>query len=76
MIGFDEAKHHGSVGLLAENMEAKIVDPVTGEALSPGQRGELWIRGPTIMKGNYCRAIYMQDQWCFWPNAVDIARDI
>ncbi|KAI5408059.1 4-coumarate--CoA ligase-like 9 [Lathyrus oleraceus] len=51
MIGFDEAKHHGSVGLLAENMEAKIVDPVTGEALSPGQRGELWIRGPTIMKG-------------------------
>ncbi|XP_045803451.1 4-coumarate--CoA ligase-like 9 [Trifolium pratense] len=51
MIGFDEAKHYGSVGRLAENMEAKIVDPVTGEALSPGQKGELWLRGPTIMKG-------------------------
>lgn len=51
MIGFDEAKRHGSVGRLAENMEAKIVDPVTGEALSPGQKGELWLRGPTIMKG-------------------------
>jgi long-subunit acyl-CoA synthetase (AMP-forming) len=52
MIGFDEAKQHGSVGRLAENMEAKIVDPVTGEALSPGQKGELWLRGPTIMKGD------------------------
>jgi 4-coumarate--CoA ligase len=52
MIGFDEAKRHGSVGRLAENMEAKIVDPVTGESLSPGQKGELWLRGPTIMKGN------------------------
>lgn len=51
MMGPDEIKQHGSVGRLAENMEAKIVDPSTGEALSPGQRGELWLRGPTIMKG-------------------------
>ncbi|KAK7350694.1 hypothetical protein VNO77_09572 [Canavalia gladiata] len=51
MIGSDEATRHGSVGRLAENMEAKIVDPVTGEALPPGQKGELWLRGPTIMKG-------------------------
>ncbi|XP_027358454.1 4-coumarate--CoA ligase-like 9 [Abrus precatorius] len=50
-LGLDEAKRHGSVGRLAENMEAKIVDPVTGEALPPGQKGELWLRGPTIMKG-------------------------
>ncbi|KDP30952.1 hypothetical protein JCGZ_11328 [Jatropha curcas] len=47
----EETKMHGSVGRLAENMEAKIVDPVTGEALPPGQRGELWLRGPTVMKG-------------------------
>ncbi|OIV89253.1 hypothetical protein TanjilG_24224 [Lupinus angustifolius] len=31
-------------------MEAKIVDPVTGEALSPGQKVEVRLRGPTIMK--------------------------
>ncbi|KAJ4712536.1 4-coumarate:CoA ligase-like protein [Melia azedarach] len=50
-IGPDETKRHGSVGRLTELMEARIVDPVTGEALPPGQKGELWLRGPTIMKG-------------------------
>ncbi|KAB2073085.1 hypothetical protein ES319_A07G060000v1 [Gossypium barbadense] len=50
-IGPEEASRYGSVGRLAENMEGKIVDPETGEALPPGQRGELWLRGPTVMKG-------------------------
>ncbi|KAL3748050.1 hypothetical protein ACJRO7_009297 [Eucalyptus globulus] len=50
-LGPDEANHHGSVGRIPQNMEAKIVDPTTGDALPPGQRGELWLRGPTIMKG-------------------------
>ncbi|KAK4414146.1 4-coumarate--CoA ligase-like 9 [Sesamum alatum] len=50
-IGPEEATRHGSAGRLSENMEAKIVDPQTGEALPPGQRGELWLRGPAIMKG-------------------------
>ncbi|KAK4847185.1 hypothetical protein QYF36_026709 [Acer negundo] len=27
-------------------INAKIIDPVTGETLSPGQRGELWLRCP------------------------------
>lgn len=58
MIEPEECRRHGSVGRLAENMEAKIVDPVTGEALPPGQRGELWLRGPTIMKGDeHCHFI-------------------
>ncbi|KAL5543221.1 hypothetical protein UlMin_010931 [Ulmus minor] len=51
MIEAEEAKVFASVGKLAENMEAKIVDPVTGEALPPGHKGELWLRGPTVMKG-------------------------
>ncbi|KAG8379421.1 hypothetical protein BUALT_Bualt07G0086700 [Buddleja alternifolia] len=51
LMGPEEAKRYGSAGRLAENMEAKIVDPETGEALPPGKRGELWLRGPAIMKG-------------------------
>ncbi|CAN6585524.1 unnamed protein product [Malus baccata var. baccata] len=51
MIDSEECSHRASVGRLAENMEAKIVDTETGEALPPGKRGELWLRGPTIMKG-------------------------
>ncbi|THU67671.1 hypothetical protein C4D60_Mb05t27160 [Musa balbisiana] len=47
----EESKVYGSTGRLGSNAEAKIVDPTTGEALGPGQRGELWVRGPTIMKG-------------------------
>lgn len=50
-IGPEESKRQGSVGRIAETMEAKIVDPVSREALPPNHRGELWLRGPTIMKG-------------------------
>ena len=32
-------------------MEAKIVDPVTGKELGYDEEGELWLRGPNVMKG-------------------------
>ncbi|XP_011044188.1 PREDICTED: 4-coumarate--CoA ligase-like 9 [Populus euphratica] len=51
IIGPEECNQHASVGRLSGNMEAKIVDPLTGEAFGPGKRGELWLRGPSIMKG-------------------------
>ncbi|CAN8251787.1 unnamed protein product [Cochlearia groenlandica] len=50
-FGPEETVRYGSVGRISENIEAKIVDPSTGEALSPGKNGELWLRGPIIMKG-------------------------
>ncbi|RVX15894.1 4-coumarate--CoA ligase-like 5 [Vitis vinifera] len=40
-------------GLLSPSMEAKIVDPGSGKALTVNQTGELWLRGPTIMKGYF-----------------------
>ncbi|CAH8325596.1 unnamed protein product [Eruca vesicaria subsp. sativa] len=49
--GPEEMVRYGSVGRISENIEAKIVDPSTGEALPPGKNGELWLRGPVIMKG-------------------------
>jgi acyl-CoA synthetase (AMP-forming)/AMP-acid ligase II len=45
------ASKPGSVGVLVPNTECKIVDPATGEACGPGQDGELWMRGPQVMKG-------------------------
>ncbi|MFC5995499.1 AMP-binding protein [Pseudonocardia hispaniensis] len=40
-----------SVGYLVPNMECKLVDPGTGEEVGPGERGELWCRGPNVMTG-------------------------
>jgi acyl-CoA synthetase (AMP-forming)/AMP-acid ligase II len=41
----------GSVGVNIPNTEARIVDPVTGDDLPDGVDGEVWIRGPQVMKG-------------------------
>jgi acyl-CoA synthetase (AMP-forming)/AMP-acid ligase II len=41
----------GSVGVPAPNTECKIVDLETGEPLGAGQRGEVCVRGPQVMKG-------------------------
>ncbi|XP_068667266.1 4-coumarate--CoA ligase-like 9 [Aristolochia californica] len=50
-MGAEECRRFGSVGRLNSSLEAKIIDPVTGEPLPPRRRGELWIRGPAVMKG-------------------------
>jgi acyl-CoA synthetase (AMP-forming)/AMP-acid ligase II len=41
----------GSVGVLTPNTQGRIVDPETGKALPAGQEGEVWVRGPQVMKG-------------------------
>ena len=41
----------GSVGILMPGTEARIVDPVSGKDLGPGQEGELWLKGPQVMLG-------------------------
>lgn len=41
----------GSVGVCVPNTEAKLVDVETGEMLGVSKRGELWVRGPQVMKG-------------------------
>lgn len=41
--------HRGCVGLLVPNMEARLVDD-DDQDVPVGNSGELWVRGPNIMK--------------------------
>lgn len=49
----EENRRTGTVGLLSDVVEAKVVDPDSAKSLPPNHRGELWLRGPTIMKGYF-----------------------
>jgi len=41
----------GSVGPPLANCLSRVVDVETGEDLGPNQHGEIWIKGPFVMKG-------------------------
>ncbi|GER52627.1 4-coumarate-CoA ligase, partial [Striga asiatica] len=43
----------GSCGTVVRNVEMKVVDPLTGASLSRNQKGEICVRGASIMKGYY-----------------------
>lgn len=58
----------GSVGRLLPNIEARIIDTITGVDLGPNDRGELVVRGPNIMRGylgnaQATRAMIDADGW-------------
>jgi acyl-CoA synthetase (AMP-forming)/AMP-acid ligase II len=46
-----EKEKPGSVGYCLPNTQCKIVDVENGAELGPNERGEIWIRGPQVMKG-------------------------
>ncbi|MDQ2089490.1 AMP-binding protein [Marimonas arenosa] len=41
----------GASGVNISNTESRIVNPETLEDMAPGEDGELWVRGPQVMKG-------------------------
>jgi acyl-CoA synthetase (AMP-forming)/AMP-acid ligase II len=41
----------GSIGPPIAGTECRVVDPETGEDVAEGERGELWMRGPQVMRG-------------------------
>ena len=47
----DDDADLNSVGVTLPNIECKLVDPDTGEEVGPGERGELWVKGPNVMSG-------------------------
>ncbi|KAH8916815.1 acetyl-CoA synthetase-like protein [Atractiella rhizophila] len=41
----------GSVGVLYPSLKARLVDPETGKDAKRGGPGELWLKGPSVMRG-------------------------
>jgi acyl-CoA synthetase (AMP-forming)/AMP-acid ligase II len=41
----------GSVGPPVPSTECRVVDVPSGQDVEPGREGEIWIRGPQVMKG-------------------------
>jgi len=66
----------GASGVAVPNTESRIIDPATLEDVPPGEDGELWVRGPQVMKGYYrqpeaTRQVIDPDGWF---HTGDIAR--
>ena len=65
----DRARNkYGSIGQLVSNTECRVVDPATGNDVAAGQDGEIWLRGPQVMRGYFNRvdathAIIDAGQW-------------
>jgi acyl-CoA synthetase (AMP-forming)/AMP-acid ligase II len=47
----DDKVRYGASGMAIRNTECRIVDTATGKDLDVNERGELWIRGPQVMRG-------------------------
>jgi long-chain acyl-CoA synthetase len=56
ITGFMTSEKLGSIGIPMPDTEVKIIDLETNEEAAPGKEGELWVRGPQVMKG-------------YWPEA-------
>jgi acyl-CoA synthetase (AMP-forming)/AMP-acid ligase II len=46
-----ERSRPGAVGPPAPSTECRVVDVTSGVDVAPGEKGEIWIRGPQVMKG-------------------------
>ncbi len=57
----------GTIGLPMPGTDARIIDPTTWETMPVGERGEIAIRGPQVMRGYWNRpdetALVLRDGW-------------
>ncbi|MDD5206991.1 MAG: AMP-binding protein [Desulfobacterales bacterium] len=46
-----EKRKPGSIGVPLPGLEVRIVHPDTGRDVPPGEKGEIWLKGPSITPG-------------------------
>ncbi len=51
----DARRKAGSIGLPVPNTECRLVDAETGRDAAAGAAGEIWVRGPQVMRGYFNR---------------------
>ncbi|CCD49344.1 similar to 4-coumarate-CoA ligase [Botrytis cinerea T4] len=59
-----------SVGELNANCHAKIMDPETLEELKQGERGEIWVQAPNVMKGYWKKPSATQETLINSPSGI------
>ncbi|MBN1613041.1 MAG: AMP-binding protein [Deltaproteobacteria bacterium] len=72
-------KKAGSVGLPLSDTEFTLIDPETGQPAKPGEPGEIWCRGPQVMKGYYNKpeetAHALRDGWMLTGDVAKMDED-
>jgi acyl-CoA synthetase (AMP-forming)/AMP-acid ligase II len=68
----------GSFGIAVPGVERRIVDPLSGEELPPGELGELWLRGYSVMVGLQKKEreeVFTADGWYRTGDAAWLGED-
>jgi long-chain acyl-CoA synthetase len=69
----------GTIGLPLPSTEVKLVDE-SGNAVAPGQAGEIAVRGPQVMRGYWQRPeeskiVFLQDGWMRTGDVAEFTED-
>jgi acyl-CoA synthetase (AMP-forming)/AMP-acid ligase II len=70
----------GSIGLPLAGTQSRLVNPESGEDVAAGERGELWIRGPQVMRGylnddDATAATIDSDGWLHTGDVAEVGED-
>lgn len=76
---WDSTEHTGSIGIPVPNTDIRIVDDEAND-VPLGERGELWVKGPQVMKGYWNRpedtAEVLHDGWMATGDIVMMGEDL
>ena len=75
----DSTEYSGSIGVPVPNTDIRVVDD-SGNDVPMGERGELWVKGPQVMRGYWQRpedtAEVLKDGWMATGDIVTFSEDL